>query len=294
MSHLAVYGLWRRSSWPSAYPRTCVMPDPDMLPAGKLPLDLLTELLAPLTPRDPRVRVGARTGEDAAIIDLGATLLVVAADPITFATDQIGRYAVAVNANDIAVRGATPRWFLATLLLPAGTTRAGVQAIMDDLVAACRELEIDLVGGHTEVTSGIDRPIVAGPNTGAGAAARRAGGSPPAMIAHAADLLRDPSISVVAMARALCDAVQPHAMHDPTEGGLVTALAELAAASGVGVHLEAPARLPFLPETRAFCRAFGLDPLGLLASGALLSAVDAHDVPPALDALRSCGAGQVI
>src|SRR6184192_2519264 len=164
----------RTGSSRSSYPTTCSMPDPDPdpLPAGKLPLDLLAQLLAPLTPRDPRVRVGARTGEDAAIIDMkesstsafggGARLLVVAADPITFATDQIGRYAVAVNANDIAVRGATPRWFLATLLLPAGTTRAGVQAIMDDLAAACRELEIDLVGGHTEVTSGIDRPIVAG------------------------------------------------------------------------------------------------------------------------------------
>ena len=302
------------------------MPDPDTLPAGKLPLDLLSQLLAPLTPRDPRVRVGARTGEDAAIIDLGESLLVAAADPITFATDQIGRYAVAVNANDVAVRGATPRWFLATLLLPTGTTRAGVQATMDDLAAACRELEIDLVGGHTEVTSGIDRPIVAGTMLGEVAAGRlvttggarpgdalllggalavegtavlarevadalQARGVLPATIARAAGLLRDPGISVVAMARALCDAVHPHAMHDPTEGGLATALAELAAASGVGAYLDAPATLPFLPETRAFCRALGLDPLGLLASGALLAALDPHDVPPALEALRTCGAG---
>jgi hydrogenase maturation factor len=302
------------------------MPDPDTLPVGKLPLDLLTQLLAPLTPRDPRVRVGARAGEDAAIIDLGARLLVVAADPITFATDQIGRYAVAVNANDVAVRGATPHWFLATLLLPAGTTRAGVQAIMDDLAAACGELEIDLVGGHTEVTSGINRPIVAGTMLGEVAPAHlvttggaqpgdalllggalaiegtavlareaadalQARGVPSATIACGADLLRAPGISVVAMARVLCDTVQPHAMHDPTEGGLATALAEIAAASGVGVHLEAHARLPFLPETRAFCRALGLDPLGLLASGALLAAVDPNDASAALDALRSCGAG---
>jgi hydrogenase expression/formation protein HypE len=257
-------------------------------------------------------------------------MLVVAADPITFATDQIGHYAVAVNANDIAVRGATPRWFLATLLLPAGTTRADVQAIMEALAAACRALDIDLVGGHTEVTSGIDRPIVAGTMLGEVAAERlvttsgarpgdalllggalavegtavlareaadalRARGVPPAMIARAADLLRDPGISVVTMARALCDAVQPHAMHDPTEGGLATALAELAAASAVGVHLAAPATLPFLPETRAVSRALGLDPLGLLASGALLAAVDPHDAPPALAALHSAGAGgQVI
>ena len=305
------------------------MPDPDTLPAGKLPLDLLAQLLAPLTPRDPRVRVGARTGEDAAIIDLGARLLVVAADPITFATDQIGRYAVAVNANDIAVRGATPRWFLATLLLPPGTTRAGVQAIMDDLAAACRELEIDLVGGHTEITGGIDRPIVAGTMLGEAtperlvttggarpgdalllggalavegtavlaheaADALQARGVPPAMIARAAGLLRAPGISVVAMAGGLCDAVHPHAMHDPTEGGLATALAELAAASGVGARLDAASTLPFLPETRAFCRALGLDPLGLLASGALLAAVDPHDVPPALEALRRSGAGSQV
>jgi len=312
------------------------MPDADTLPAGKLPLDLLAELLAPLAPRDPRVRVGARTGEDAAIIDMkesstsafggGERLLVVAADPITFATDLIGRYAVAVNANDVAVRGATPRWFLATLLLPPGTTRAGVRAIMNDLAAACRELEIDLVGGHTEVTSGIDRPIVAGAMLGEvaperlvttggarpgdalllggalavegtavlareAAAALKARGVPSATIACAADLLRDPGISVVAMARAVCDVVHPHAMHDPTEGGLATALAELAAASGAGVHLDAPATLLFLPETRAFCHALGLDPLGLLASGALLAAVDPDDVPAALEALLSSGAG---
>src|SRR5438046_8138242 len=87
---------WR--PWSTSCSIACLMPDPDPLPAGKLPLDLLAQVLAPLTPRDPRVRVGARTGEDAAIIDLkesstsafggGARLLVVAADPITFATDQ--------------------------------------------------------------------------------------------------------------------------------------------------------------------------------------------------------------
>ena len=96
------------------------------------------------------------------------------------------------------------------------------------------------------------------------------------------------------MAGGLCDAVHPHAMHDPTEGGLATALAELAAASGVGARLDAASTLPFLPETRAFCRALGLDPLGLLASGALLVAVDPHDVPPALEALRRSGAGSQV
>src|SRR5579875_3605439 len=138
------------------------MDAPEAIPAGKVPPHLLAELLAQLAPRDPRVQVGPGVGEDAAVIRWGERLLVAAADPITFTADEIGRYAVAINANDIAVRGATPRWFLATLLLPEGTTAASIRAIMDDLAAACRALEIDLVGGHSEVTGAVNRPVVAG------------------------------------------------------------------------------------------------------------------------------------
>src|SRR6059036_1067548 len=133
------------------------------LPLGKLPGDLLQAILDKHAPRDPRVIVGPRVGEDAAVIDAGDRYLVVTSDPITFATDELGWYALHVNANDVVVRGATPRWFLATLLLPAGTTdEAGVRALFGQLAEACDDLEVALVGGHTEVTHGLDRPIVAG------------------------------------------------------------------------------------------------------------------------------------
>jgi len=213
------------------------------------------------------VRVGPRVGEDAAVIDLGDRLVVAAADPITFATDEIGHYVVAINANDIAVRGATPRWLLATVLLPLGTTPEDVRALMAELGAACRALDIDLIGGHTEVTDAVTRPLVAGTMLGevqpdrlvttggarpgdalvlGGAlaiegtavlarqatAALRARGVPADTIKRARTLLHTPGISVVAMARAVCDAVRPHALHDPTEGGLATALA--AACRGLG------------------------------------------------------------
>ena len=265
-------------------------------------------------------------GEDAAVIDLGDRLLVVTADPITYSTDEIGRYVVAVNANDIAVRGATPRWLLATVLLPAGTTPDDLRALMGDIAEACRALQVDLVGGHTEVTDAVERPIIAGAMIGdvtherlvtAGgaregdmlvlggalaiegtavlaresAAALAARGIPAETIARARDLLFDPGISVVSMAGALCDAVRVHAMHDPTEGGLATALAELSLASATGVNLDAPESLPILPETRTICDALDLNPLGLLASGALLAAVDPADAAPALAALRAAGAG---
>jgi len=135
-----------------------------MYPAGKLPAAHLEALLRTLPCRDPRVIVGPRPGEDAAVIDIGAgRCLVVTTDPITFATDRIGSYAVHVNANDVAVMGAAPRWLFLVLLLPAGRAdEALVAGIMKDAAAACDALDITLCGGHTEITPGVDRPIVIG------------------------------------------------------------------------------------------------------------------------------------
>jgi len=112
-----------------------------VLPAGKLPLEHLQSLLRHLPKHDPRLLIGPQIGEDAAVIDAGDRYLVVATDPITFATDHIGNYAVHVNANDIAVLGARPLWFFVVMLLP--------------------EKHL-LSGGHTEITQGLDRPILVG------------------------------------------------------------------------------------------------------------------------------------
>jgi hydrogenase maturation factor len=275
-----------------------------LLPLGKLPGDLLQAVLDKHVSRDPRVIVGPRVGEDAAVIDLGDRYLVATADPITFATEDLGWYALHVNANDIVVRGATPRWFLATLLLPPGTDDERVRVLFGQLGEACVDLEVALVGGHTEVTHGIDRPIVAGtmlgevakdrlvttagaqvgdaivltkgvPLEGAAIIARekqaelRARGVPAATIRRARNFLRAPGISVRPEAELACELATVHAMHDPTEGGIATALHELATAAGVGLRIDLD-RITVLPEGRALCEAFGLDPLGTIASGALL------------------------
>ena len=115
--------------------------------AGKLPLELLTKLLGRVDVSDPRVVLGPRPGEDAALIDLGDVYLVAKTDPITFATDLIGWYLVQVNANDLAVMGATPRWLMVTLLLPEGTTEEAVEGVFDQLLEACSSLGVTLVGG---------------------------------------------------------------------------------------------------------------------------------------------------
>ncbi|MFZ1752659.1 MAG: AIR synthase related protein, partial [Caldilineaceae bacterium] len=140
-----------------------------VLPAGKLPHDLLAQLLGELPHAHPRLLLGPGVGEDAAIINFPSdSLLVAKSDPITFATDAIGFYAVNVCANDLAVTGATPLFYLPTLLLPAHTSsEASVRSIFQQIAQACVQLGIVVAGGHTEVTPAVTQPIVAGTLLGA-------------------------------------------------------------------------------------------------------------------------------
>ncbi|MBI1885033.1 MAG: hydrogenase expression/formation protein [Chloroflexi bacterium] len=301
------------------------------LDVGKLPNELLARLLSRLGKGDPRVVVGPGIGQDAAVIDMGdrpggrpsGRYLVAKTDPITFATDLIGWYAVHINANDVACMGATPRWFMVTVLLPEGAEAALAETIFEQVAEACEGMGVALVGGHTEITHRLERPVVVGAMLGevererlvtcAGArpgdaliltkgiaiegtavlareaeAGLRALGVSDATVAAAKQYVFEPGISVVKEAAAACRAARIHAMHDPTEGGLATALYELAAASQASVEVDA-GKVRVLPATQEVCRAAGLDPLGLLASGSLLIAVAEEDAGPVLAALEAEG-----
>lgn len=278
---------------------------PLRFPIGKLPVEILARLLEQNPIKDRRVVVGPGIGEDAAVIDTGGPRYLVAkTDPITFTADKIGWYAVHINANDVATKGAQPMWYLATLLLPENqTTETIAEKIFHDTLEACRAIGVSLVGGHTEITAGLSRPIVVGQMLGEVDKDKlvRADGAQPgdaviltkgvaiegtAVIAreHESDLLSvfdhatlarcrnfmyHPGISVLQDARVAVNAGAIHAMHDPTEGGVATALHELASAAGVGLYIDAAA-IPVFPETQALCNHYHLDPLGLIASGALL------------------------
>ncbi len=291
---------------------------------GKFPAELLGRVLARNNITDPRVLMGPRIGEDAAVLDMGERLLVAASDPVTFAADQIGWYAVQVNANDLACRGAEPLWFLATLLVPESFSELDAESVFGQVLEACRTLGVSLIGGHSEVTYGIDRPIVVGTMLGeverdrlvvtGGAregdsvvvtkgiaiegsailARERAeallqAGVSQRDIDTAARWISDPGISVLADARAACRAaVDVHSLHDVTEGGLVTSLREVAQASGLGIAIEEGA-IPVLPECSAICQALGIDPLGLLGSGALLVTLPPSNVPALQNALEQAG-----
>jgi len=289
---------------------------------GKWPAADLARLVAAYAAGDAAdVPVGPAVGVDAAVVRLGGTDLVVASDPVTFAADRIGAYAVIVNANDVAVCGARPRFFSATLLLPVDAGADLVESIFADLSGACRRLDVRLVGGHTERTAGLDRPIVAGtmlgdlegrpPITAAGArpgdAAVLTGGAAieataliarekgdalagavgAAVLERARNFLSDPGISVVGAARIARDA-GARALHDVTEGGVVTGLWEMAEASGLGIDVDADA-VPVRGATRAVCEAVGIDPLEAIGSGALVAAVPEASVDGLLGALASAG-----
>ncbi len=292
------------------------------LPLGKLKLEQLRRLLNTyVTVNDERVVVGAEVGEDAAVIDMGDRYLVAKTDPITFVVDDIGWYAIVINANDLATRGATPKWFLATILLPEHrATETMVETIFAQLAAACKQYNITLCGGHTEVTYGLDRPIVVGQMLGEVAKDRLIrtagaqigddiiltkgiaveGTSIIARVKHehlltmySSDYLRacrdfiyTPGISVVEEARIAIETAHVSAMHDPTEGGVATGLHELAEAASVGLHIEREA-IPIFPETATLCAQYGLDPLGVIASGALLMTIPPQETAQLIEAFQA-------
>jgi hydrogenase maturation factor len=292
-------------------------------PVGKLPAELLRRILAQAPVSDRRVLLGPGIGLDCAVLDLGETLLVLKSDPITFASEAIGWYAVQVNANDIATSGATPRWLMLTTLLPEGHTNEElVEKISQQVFSACRSLEISVIGGHTEITHGLDRPILAGTLIGEvthSALVTPRGATPgdhilltkgvpieatailarefperlrPEMdeveIQAAAAFLTDPGISVVREARTACRAGRVTAMHDPTEGGLAGALWELAEACGHSLVFY-PQAVQVPPLAGRVCRIFGLDPLATIASGALLLTCRAEDATVIRQAVEAEG-----
>jgi len=287
---------------------------------GKLGTDLLDELVSGIKKKDPRVIVGPKVGEDAAVIDIGDKYLISTTDPITFTSYKIGWYMVNVNANDIATMGGTPKWLLTSIFLPENKTDSTlVKEIFRDIEKAADELGIAICGGHTEITKGLDRPIVSGHMLGevdkdklvtnsrarvgdeiiltkgiaiegmALLARERekelSGKYGNLFVEKVQNFLHDPGISVVKEAHIANQTANIRAMHDPTEGGLATGLRELTRASNTGVVIYDD-KIQYLEETSILCSEYKLDPLGVIASGALLIVVDPDDRDEVLRKLK--------
>lgn len=303
------------------------------LAAGKLPPEQLMRLLAAIPRHDAQLMIGPGRGADCAVMDLGDELLVMTTDPVTLASDRHGELAVRINANDLATTGATPRWLLLTLLLPAedGNLELAEQ-LMEQAIDSCEELGIQIVGGHSEVTTAVNRPIAVGALAGLVTPTRlvatqdaRPGDrllltksvaiEATALLAreHAARLrerdmdsdveiarayYRSPGIDITREARIACKAGRVSAMHDLTEGGLTAGLWNLAEACGARIRVE-PERVPVTPLTARILGAFAIDPLSTLSSGSLLIAAAASEAERITEALAEaeipcCDIGEVI
>jgi hydrogenase maturation factor len=266
---------------------------------------------------DPRVVIGPKIGEDAAVIDLGEGTHrygVVTSDPITFTAEEIGYYGVVVNLNDIAVMGAIPKWFLATLLFPEKSDLKVIDRVFRQIRDTCQRFDVSLIGGHTEITPGMNKVILSGHMIGEVEKDRlvtKSGARPgdilllvkgvciegtsiiarekktellkrgfsPSFVQKAKKFMYKPGIDVLRPARIACGAGSVHSMHDPTEGGLINGLIEMAWASEKEIEVDLE-KVFVYRESRILCQEFGVNPLGTIASGALLMAISPSDLSP--------------
>lgn len=298
---------------------------PTAFEQGKLPKELLNGLvLSRLGARDERVVVGPAVGEDSAIVRVeGERFISASTDPIIGATEKIGHLVVHVNANDVAASGGRPRWFLLTQLFPVGTDLAVVQRISQQVDETCRELDIAIIGGHTEYTKAVDRPILVGTMLGTLLTASPIKTSGARVGDHVvltkgvglegtAILCQDRAEQLVrggvfASTQDSLHQAQVHAnqlsvvrdaqvalaalpgdgiissMHDPTEGGLAGALHEVADSAGKGFTIWTE-KVPISDATRSICAYYNMSPFHLISSGALLLCVHPDHVQSLLSA----------
>ncbi|HUU86859.1 MAG TPA: AIR synthase related protein [Candidatus Glassbacteria bacterium] len=227
-------------------------------------------------------------------------LVVYKTDPITFPTPDPGRYAVIVNSNDIVTSGALPYAFNATIILPTESTIGTLMKIQDGMDKECRKNKITILGGHTEISSSVNTPIVSGAMIGfvpkdfyvprkinvgdvmvcAGWCAKEGVG----IIASegyeklaeninkrklkALKLLGE-NISVINEALWINKKVKPGLMHDATEGGILGACYETIAVENFGLTLSSK-EFPLTTETSELFNFLQIDPLKVISSGTLL------------------------
>lgn len=272
------------------------------LPLGKIPIDVLNATVLKMTGApSPNIVTPPKAGLDFCAIKLGHGFMVVSADPITGVSSEIGYYAIRVSSNDVATSGNRPQFAETVILLPQESDAAVLAVLAKQIDGAARDIGIAIVGGHTEVTLGLRRPIVvvtvfsfvekyvssqdaqegdsimmtktAGLE-GTAAIARELNASElviPQRVARRASKFLG-RLSVVDEAVASFKTGQVNAMHDCTEGGVLGAVYEMSLASGLGFELK-ESSVPVAPETKTVCGRLGLDPLKLIGSGSLLISV---------------------
>lgn len=272
---------------------------------GKLPNEVLQFLVLDKIRNTRReVLVNPAVGEDCSAIDFGQELCVISSDPITGTENEIGRIAVHVSCNDIASSGAEPIGIMVTMLIPPGASMSSVEKVMKQLANTATASNVDIIGGHTEVTDAVNRFVISVTAVGKTISknliktsgvkpgdsfilTKTAGlegtailafqnqkelaqkfGSP--LVIDAKKLMAQLSVVKEGMIAARHGV---HAMHDVTEGGVLGAVWEMCDASGCGAEIMKDS-IPVPDVTRIICNYFNINPLKLMSSGCMLIATE--------------------
>ncbi|NMA04452.1 MAG: AIR synthase [Clostridiales bacterium] len=271
---------------------------------GKIPVEVLKEIIfSNIKHRRPEVLVRPNIGEDCAVIDFDEYVCVMSTDPITAAIKDIGSLAVHISCNDIASSGAEPLGIMLTALAPPGTTKEDLDYVMAEANKAAASINVEIIGGHTEITNSVNRMIISATAMGklpkdkliltkgakvgdAVFMTKHAGLEGVSIIAgDLEEQLRDKvdydviktaqgfakDISVVKEG-VLAGNIGVNSMHDVTEGGVLGALWELAEASEVGMEVYGD-NINIRQETVEICRVFSINPMKLISSGVMIMTI---------------------
>lgn len=287
---------------------------------GKLDSDLLHAIVFEhLHTKREEVLVRPGIGEDCAVVNYGDYNCIISTDPITGAASEVGRLAVHINCNDIASNGVEPLGIMLTILAPEGTTAQEIEVLMKQAAAEAEKLNVEIMGGHTEITSAVNRIVVSATALGKQSAdkliktsgakvgdriymTKTAGLEGTGIIAFDREKELESVLNTkeVEHAKSMLDQIsvvpegiiggQHHvtSMHDVTEGGVLGAVWEVCAASGVGCNLHYE-QIPIDPVTLKMCAYYTLDPLKLISSGTMLITIadeTADDLEMALSEAR--------
>lgn len=287
---------------------------------GKLPNEVLEEIVfSNIKFKRNEVLTRAGIGKDCAVLDFGDDVCVVSTDPITGATHDLGKLAVQISCNDVASNGAEPIGLLMTILAPPKSTEEDIKIIMEDANKTASELNVEIIGGHTEITDAVNRIVVS--TTVLGIQLKKnmlrpetakigdkilitktAGIEGTAIISKelehklkdivSQELIEEgkslsKDISVVTEGK-ICGLIGVPYMHDITEGGVLGAAWETAAATGKGIKISLKA-IPLKDSTREICRVLNINPYRLISSGSLIIVSPAEKINKVQKELKQIG-----
>jgi hydrogenase expression/formation protein HypE len=291
-----------------------------MLKIGKLDNELLEKIvLQNIRHRRPEVLTRPGIGEDCAVLDFGPYECVVSTDPITAASAQAGSLAIHVSCNDIASNGVAPIGVMLAVLLPEGTDEETISGIMREAARAAAESDVEIIGGHTEITAAVTKPVIVSTAIGRaekGASqnakdmrpgdffllTKQAGLEGTGIIANdfrhkLAGVLSGAEISEAEAMLSRVSVIREgvtagrigtSGMHDVTEGGVLGAVWEMCGISGTGAEIMEDA-IPIAGVTRKICSHFGIDALRLISSGSMLIAARSEKKELLMSSVRGAG-----